>query len=218
MSTKIIKFNIGGCTYEVSKSQLDSKPNTMLARSASDQWLQDSKADIFIDRDGSLFKYVLSYLRDGRVDLPLTVSKKALMQELIYYYGFENVCEDDINDEVTQGVMAMRTLQDRYRLMKEISRTQGLNGECETIAGALIKLYLKEAEFASEYDVLVNNHLFRKLENLFRDSKRDGIKNAKVLNRMNHHLNKAGLHLIVEFIEQSSVPTINSTTLALIKP
>jgi hypothetical protein len=37
MKTEIVTFNVGGTRYEVSRSLLDLHPNTMLAKSASEQ-------------------------------------------------------------------------------------------------------------------------------------------------------------------------------------
>ena len=81
----IIKFNIGGIRYEVSQSLLQSYPDSMLAKSAAEQWHTNPTAEIFIDRNGARFQYVLDYLRDGRVHLPLLVSKDSLVLDLNFY-------------------------------------------------------------------------------------------------------------------------------------
>jgi len=83
--TDIAKFNIGGQRYEVSRSLLESHPDTMLAKSASDQWQKDPKSEIFIERDGQRFRYILDYLRDGKVCLPLIETRDAFVAELEYY-------------------------------------------------------------------------------------------------------------------------------------
>lgn len=93
-----VKFNVGGQHYEVSRSFLSLHPNTMLAKSASEQWQRDPNKEIFIDRNGIIFSFVLDYLRDGKVDLPCTVRKEAVMRELVYY-GVENIDNDAINDQ-----------------------------------------------------------------------------------------------------------------------
>ena len=70
----------------------------MLARSvvSEEQWHQDTDKEIFIgDRDGPLFLYVLDYMRKGKVNLPFTVSKDDLVEELDYF-GFEDVDESKI--------------------------------------------------------------------------------------------------------------------------
>ncbi len=85
--TETITFNVGGHKYEVSKSLFELQyPYSMLAKSASDQWHEDPESEIFIELDGSLFAYaLLSLIRDQKVTLPLSVSKKAFLDELRYY-------------------------------------------------------------------------------------------------------------------------------------
>ena len=67
----------------------------MLAKSASEEWLKDESEEIFIERDGSTFRHVLSYMRDGTVLLPVTERKKSFVDELTYY-GLE-VRDEDID-------------------------------------------------------------------------------------------------------------------------
>ena len=94
-----VKFNVGGQRYEVSKALLSSNPSTKLAKLINDKSTKGkSGKEVFFDRDGTLFGYVLTYLRDGRVDLPRTVRKKALVHELDYY-GVQNIDENAIDDE-----------------------------------------------------------------------------------------------------------------------
>jgi hypothetical protein len=61
-------FNIGGLIYEVSQSVLDMRPDSMLAKSASELWKKES--DIFIEHDRARFRFVLDYMRDGKVNSP----------------------------------------------------------------------------------------------------------------------------------------------------
>ncbi len=81
-----VLFNIGGCQYRVSKSLLSMHPDSMLTRSASDLWhSQKDDSEIYIDRNGLRFQFVLDYLRDGEVFLPISESKEAVLVELEYY-------------------------------------------------------------------------------------------------------------------------------------
>jgi hypothetical protein len=83
--TEIVQFNIGGKLYQISKSLLEMHSNTMLAKSASVNWQKDPEAEIFIERNGIRFQFVLDYLRDGKVTLPVTESKEMLISELEYF-------------------------------------------------------------------------------------------------------------------------------------
>ena len=101
---KVVKFNVGGTRYEVARSLLESHPETMLTRMASKDWHDDSKSDeIFIERDGERFKYCLDYLRDGKVLLPITTRKDALLEDLKFYnveYCSNNVIEYGAQEKV----------------------------------------------------------------------------------------------------------------------
>ena len=97
-NTTVIKFDVGGSRYEVAKSLLEAHPGTMLTRMASDQWHDDSEAEIFIERDGERFKFCLDYLRDGKILLPITVRKEAVLQDLKYY----NIEVQDVNVHVVE--------------------------------------------------------------------------------------------------------------------
>ena len=75
-----------GRIFEVSRSLLDTFLSTIVTRSVSKEW-QDNDSDepIFIDRDGDIFRYCLAYMRDVQgVQLPLTESKAALLNDLTY--------------------------------------------------------------------------------------------------------------------------------------
>jgi len=83
--TEFIDFNIGGTSFHVSKSLLDQYPESVLSRMTAPDWEDDSKEPVFIDRSGVMFDQVLSYMRDSKVTLPMTVSKTAFEEELVYY-------------------------------------------------------------------------------------------------------------------------------------
>ena len=96
-----MKFNVGGKSFEVSRSLLKTiDPNTLLGEKVEEQWQEDPEEDIFFERDGSIFKFVLGYLRDGKVDLPMTATKEMLVTEL-EFYGI-NYEEDRIREKPYQ--------------------------------------------------------------------------------------------------------------------
>ncbi|OEU18296.1 POZ domain-containing protein [Fragilariopsis cylindrus CCMP1102] len=96
LKLKQFKLNIGGTRYEVSNSLLDQFPGSMLRRITSDTWNNESndplldpdltkKEEIFIERDGGRFKFVLDYMRDGEVSLPLSIPRQQLVSDMEYY-------------------------------------------------------------------------------------------------------------------------------------
>ena len=98
LKLKQFKLNIGGTRYEVSNSLLDQFQDSMLRRITSDTWNNESNDDplldpdltkkeeeIFIERDGGRFKFVLDYMRDGEVSLPLSIPRQQLVSDMEYY-------------------------------------------------------------------------------------------------------------------------------------
>mmetsp|Transcript_5560 Transcript_5560/g.7859 ORF Transcript_5560/g.7859 Transcript_5560/m.7859 type:complete len:198 (-) Transcript_5560:102-695(-) len=103
--TEVVKFDIGGQLYKVSRSLLEKHPESMLTKSASEQWQEDSEAEIFIERDGFRFRYILDYMRDDKVTLPRTESREMIIAEL-EYYGI-TVKEDGIIDPLSMKEFMM---------------------------------------------------------------------------------------------------------------
>jgi BTB/POZ domain len=117
--SKTVRFDVGGHVYRVSRSLIELYPDTMLARMVDTKWRQqqqqrsgikagdddDSNGDImFIDRNGDRFQYVLDYMRDRQVTLPMTVSVSAFRQDLDYF-GFDNA-KETTSASITVGTPA----------------------------------------------------------------------------------------------------------------
>ena len=130
-SNKIL-FNVGGQIYPVFRSTLAHHSETMIARLASKQWgnvgndnnnFDDDDDDdistinikpIDIDRDGVRFRYVLDYMRDGEVNLPITESKDAFLKELEYFcFNMEDLKEDTIS---------VGTIADGHKMIKAVGQ------------------------------------------------------------------------------------------------
>lgn len=66
----------------------------MLRRISSDAWKEsatnNATDDIFIDRNGARFQYVLDYMRDSRAALPLTIPRSAFVGDL-EFLSIDNV-------------------------------------------------------------------------------------------------------------------------------
>jgi len=77
----------------------------MLSRVCSGNWQEgsvnarasdgDGEGDepIFIDRDSYRFRFVLDYMRDSKIELPLSIPRGQFIRDLIYY-GLDYVDED----------------------------------------------------------------------------------------------------------------------------
>ena len=69
---KIMRLSVGGAHFETSLETLLKDPNSMLAAMFSGRHYvsKDEDGRYFIDRDGTHFRYILNYLRDGNTYLP----------------------------------------------------------------------------------------------------------------------------------------------------
>ena len=71
LSTKV-KLNVGGMLFTTTVQTLTKDPDSMLAAMFSGRFPMKPAEDgtFFIDRDGTYFRYILNYLRDGKLSLP----------------------------------------------------------------------------------------------------------------------------------------------------
>ena len=61
-----ITLNVGGVHYETTRTTLRARPSAYFAT------IPDDAEQAFIDRDGYIFSYILSYLRNGRIVFDVT--------------------------------------------------------------------------------------------------------------------------------------------------
>ena len=103
---EIVSLNVGGKEYTTTIQTLCQDPNCMLSKMFSGRFAvkKDSKGNYFIDRDGTYFKYILNYLRDGYVNLPTKpLPRKQILAEAMFYQiqGLIDVLNPVINDNST---------------------------------------------------------------------------------------------------------------------
>ena len=68
----IVKLNVGGQHFTTSLQTLTRDPNSILAAMFSGRHKLETTEDgsFFIDRDGTYFRFILNYLRNGELILP----------------------------------------------------------------------------------------------------------------------------------------------------
>eukprot|EP01125_Pyxidicula_operculata_P020603 TRINITY_DN7648_c0_g1_i1.p1 TRINITY_DN7648_c0_g1~~TRINITY_DN7648_c0_g1_i1.p1 ORF type:complete len:541 (-),score=75.33 TRINITY_DN7648_c0_g1_i1:69-1691(-) len=84
----VIKLNVGGTKFQTTRTTLTNMPDTMLASMFSGRYKLSKEDDgcVFIDRDGTHFRYILNYLRNGCLVVPDDLYLyKELLQEVEYY-------------------------------------------------------------------------------------------------------------------------------------
>ena len=159
---KTIHFNVGGTKYEVSKSLIETYPDTMLATMISDRWQHhddDNDDDtndgtttdkvLFIDRNGHRFQYVLDYMRDQHVHSAMGVTGASIRKEL-EYFGFVNVPPDVIDvsncnlEAAKQVFMANRKSEVIVKDCKTGIEDLMDSSESEIIANYVYQEYMKK--------------------------------------------------------------------------
>ena len=68
-----MRLSVGGVLFETSIETLKSDPDSMLSAMFSGRHnvTKDEDGRYFIDRDGTHFRYILNYLRDGNTYIPV---------------------------------------------------------------------------------------------------------------------------------------------------
>ena len=109
---RVITINVGGMNHTTTLSTLRSKPSrlkTMFSEDFEGVELYDKDDNLFIDRNGHIFKVILEYLRTGEV-INTTFHEKAVKIEF-EWFGFDL---DKITSLKRTGRKSRLTLEDRY--------------------------------------------------------------------------------------------------------
>ena len=88
-SEELVHLNVGGELFVTYKQTLATEPHSLLAKLGpplAQRDTTDQNGNIFIDRDGSQFRLVLNFLRDGSCCLPSAdQAVEELLMEAQYY-------------------------------------------------------------------------------------------------------------------------------------
>jgi len=94
----VVELNVGGVFYSTSLATLIKESDSLLAQifsgkpsAASGKVIKDNKGKYFIDRDGVLFRYVLDYLRNGKLVLPENFHEKERLKQEAEYFKLSNM-------------------------------------------------------------------------------------------------------------------------------
>lgn len=157
--TATVKLNVGGQFYEVARTTIDRHPNTMLCNLVSQRWQPDENDEpLFIDRNGHRFQFVLDWMRDGEVNLPVTESYEAFRQEL-EYFGFTNVEDSSIIAGTLRGGEVMTAV------------TGNLYEENDAIDAAIVQYQAKIMELENHRTSnAAAHHMFVRCSNVQGDS------------------------------------------------
>ena len=107
-----VKLNVGGHHFTTSLQTLTRDPNSMLAAMFSGKFPMEPHGDgaFFIDRDGTHFRFILNYLRTGKLTFPEGATALAEFKEEADFYQIQGIL-DELDDT-----------KRRYRLLFRASR------------------------------------------------------------------------------------------------
>ena len=96
-----VNLNVGGHHFTTSVQTLTKDPDSILAAMFSGRFELKPYADgaFFIDRDGTHFRYILNYLRTGKLTLP---EDKTLVKELLEeaeFYQIQGMIDELVPSE-----------------------------------------------------------------------------------------------------------------------
>ncbi|XP_020603587.1 uncharacterized protein DDB_G0287347-like [Orbicella faveolata] len=89
----IVKLNVGGHHFTASVQTLTKDPKSMLAAMFSGKFEMKPYEDdaFFIDRDGTHFRFILNYLRTGKLTLPEGATFLKELQEEAEFYQIQGM-------------------------------------------------------------------------------------------------------------------------------
>ncbi|PIK39102.1 BTB/POZ domain-containing protein KCTD6 [Apostichopus japonicus] len=93
-SNYVLNINVGGTKYTTYLSVVKKYPESHLSQMFPEDtslWRRDDDGNVFIDRDGHAFRYILNYLRDGDVILPYRFAEFDLLLKEADFYGLVNL-------------------------------------------------------------------------------------------------------------------------------
>ncbi|XP_019616694.1 PREDICTED: BTB/POZ domain-containing protein KCTD19-like [Branchiostoma belcheri] len=99
MSGSILTLNVGGHIYTTTRSTLTRYPDSMLGAmfggNLENLWraARDDQGRSFIDRDGTLFRHVLNFLRTSQLVLPEDFKELALLEIEADFYQIQPLIE-----------------------------------------------------------------------------------------------------------------------------
>ena len=98
-----VKLNVGGHYFTTSLQTLTKDRNSMLGVMFSEKFDMKPAEDdaFFIDRDGTHFRFILNYLRTGKLTLPEGVTALNELQEEAEFYRIKGMLDElEFNSEI----------------------------------------------------------------------------------------------------------------------
>ena len=140
-----VNLNVGGHCFKTSIQTLTKDPNTMLAAMFSGKFETKPCEDgaFFIDRDGTHFRFILNYLRTGKLTLPEGATfLKELLEEAEFYQIKGIIDELRVSEPTVQANKPDKPFEESAILTNENHRSV-LKGWLPSQGGKLWRLLFR---------------------------------------------------------------------------
>ncbi|XP_069737656.1 potassium channel regulatory protein [Phaenicophaeus curvirostris] len=135
-SQEVVVLNVGGMRFVTRASTLQQFPESRLARMLNDDDREFKlvKGEVFVDRDGTLFSYVMDFLRTLQVSLPTDFSDYQRLQREAEFYGLYPLADLLSQEHLLKP--RMEILEVRFSL-QEMQAFFRIFGSCSTTVETL---------------------------------------------------------------------------------
>ncbi|XP_038830864.1 BTB/POZ domain-containing protein KCTD21-like [Salvelinus namaycush] len=116
-----VSLNVGGEIYTTTLDTLTRYRDSMLGAMFTGQisTLRDTRGNVFIDRDGKVFRYILNFLRSSSLDLPDRFSEMRLLRREADFFQIRPLL-DEIQRHVEAGPLSLRDAPRRALLLVDV--------------------------------------------------------------------------------------------------
>lgn len=157
MANEIIKLNVGGEIYTTTRCTLTKYPQSMLGAMFTNSMSthQDEHGAYFIDRDKKVFKYILQFLRCGKLILPSNFKNLDLLKTEADFYQVQPLIKalDELATEKIETCQMEGTRQRGLLLFSASGHSlcgQYLNHNCVYIQDASSAYQSNAIQFSSK--------------------------------------------------------------------
>ncbi|NWW97738.1 KCNRG protein, partial [Caloenas nicobarica] len=133
---EVVVLSVGGMRFVTRASTLQQFPESRLARMLydDDQEFKLVNGEFFVDRDGTLFSYIMDFLRTLQVSLPTDFSDYQRLQREAEFYGLYLLADVLSQEHLLKP--RLEILEVRFSL-QEMQAFFRIFGSCSTTVGML---------------------------------------------------------------------------------
>ena len=131
-----VKLNVGGQHFTTSVQTLKKDPNSMLAAMFSGKFeMKPSEVDgsFFIDRDGTYFRFILNYLRNGELILPEGATFLKELEAEAKFYQLQGILDELKPKEPKLFEESVILTNEEHRRVLESWLPEAMKGECRLL-------------------------------------------------------------------------------------